>query len=93
MTVSRRATPVTLASPCTSVTWVFQRNSIDGLAMARSCMIREARSWSRRWMTVTLEANRVRKRASSSAESPPPTTAISWDRKKKPSHVAHDDTP
>ena len=27
------------------------------------------------------------------AESPPPTTAISLSRKKKPSHVAHADTP
>ena len=64
-----------------------------GLAMARSAMIREARSWSRRCTTVTLLAKRVRKRASSMAESPPPTTAISWPRKKKPSQVAHVDTP
>ncbi len=56
-------------------------------------MIFEARSVSRRWMTVTLVANLVRKRASSSAESPPPTTAISWPRKKNPSHVAHVDSP
>ena len=40
-----------------------------------------------------LEANRVRKSASSSAVSPPPTTAISRSRKKKPSHVAQALTP
>ena len=52
------------------------RNSIFGLANARSCMIFDARSASRRWMSVTLSANLVRKIASSSAESPPPTTAM-----------------
>ena len=72
---------------------MFHRNSIFSLAKARSCMIFEARSVSRRWMSVTLLANLVRKRASSRAESPPPTTAISWPRKKKPSHVAHVDRP
>ena len=72
---------------------MFQRNSIFGLASARSCMIFEARSESRRWINVTLSANLVRNRASSSAESPPPTTAIWWPRKKKPSHVAHVDRP
>jgi len=44
-------------------------------------------------MIVTEVANRVRKRASSIAESPPPTTQISWPRKKKPSHVAHVESP
>ena len=44
-------------------------------------------------MTVTCEAKRVRNVASSSAESPPPTTAIGLPRKKNPSHVAHVDTP
>ena len=39
-------------------------------------MIFDARSSSRRWMTVTFVANFVRKIASSMAESPPPTTAI-----------------
>ena len=48
---------------------------------------------SRRWMSVTLSANFVRNMASSTAESPPPTTAISWPRKKKPSQVAHVDRP
>ena len=48
---------------------------------------------SRRWISVTLEANLVRNVASSTAESPPPTTAISWPRKKNPSQVAHVDRP
>ena len=56
-------------------------------------MIFEARSSSRRWTTVTLSANLVRNIASSIAESPPPTTTISWPRKKKPSQVAQVDTP
>ncbi len=56
-------------------------------------MTLEARSSPRRWMTVTLLAKRVRKSASSRAESPPPTTAISRSRKKNPSQVAHVDTP
>ena len=38
-------------------------------------------------------ANFVRNVASSMAESPPPTTAISCPRKKNPSHVAHVETP
>ncbi len=56
-------------------------------------MIFEARSSSRRWMTVTLLANFVRKIASSIAESPPPTTAMCWSRKKNPSQVAQVDRP
>ena len=75
------------------MTEVFHRKSIFGLAKARCCMTLEARSSPRRWMTVTLSANRVRKRASSRAESPPPTTAISCSRKKNPSQVAQVDTP
>ena len=51
--------------------------AIFGFARALSCMIFDARSVSRRCTTVTLLANRVRKTASSIAESPPPTTAIS----------------
>ncbi len=51
-------------------------------------MIFDPRSSSRRWMRVTLAAKFVRKVASSRAVSPPPTTAISWSRKKKPSQVA-----
>ena len=60
---------------------------------ARSAMILLARSSSRRWTIVTERANLVRKVASSTAESPPPTTAMSWSRKKKPSQVAHQETP
>jgi hypothetical protein len=56
-------------------------------------MIFEARRLSRRWTRVTERANRDRKVASSTAESPPPMTAMSWSRKKNPSQVAHQDTP
>ena len=76
-----------------SSTSLFQANSIFGFANALSCMIFDARSVSRRWMTVTFDANFVRKIASSSAESPPPTTAIGLPRKKNPSHVAQVETP
>ena len=75
------------------MTSLFQRKEIFGLANARSCMILEARSASRRCTTVTDRANRVRNVASSMAESPPPITAMSLSRKKKPSQVAHQDTP
>jgi hypothetical protein len=44
-------------------------------------------------MSVTLLAKRVRKVASSMAESPPPITAISLPEKKKPSQVAQEETP
>jgi hypothetical protein len=47
----------------------------------------------RRWMTVTFVAKRDRKIASSMAESPPPITVISLPEKKKPSHVAQEETP
>ncbi len=40
-----------------------------------------------------MSAKRVKNVASSTAESPPPTTAIVCSRKKKPSHVAHQETP
>jgi hypothetical protein len=56
-------------------------------------MILEARRASRRWMMVTVRANLVRNSASSTAESPPPTTAMSRSRKKNPSQVAHVETP
>jgi hypothetical protein len=56
-------------------------------------MIFEARSSSRRWTRVTLLAKRERKVASSTAESPPPMTAMCWSRKKNPSQVAHHETP
>ena len=56
-------------------------------------MIFDARSSSRRWTTVTLVANLVRKTASSMAVSPPPTTTSSLSRKKNPSQVAQAETP
>ena len=93
VTVSRSASPSTLSPPMMSSTTLFQTKLILGLAKARSCMIFDARSSSRRWMTLTLVAKRVRKVASSMAESPPPTTAISWPRKKNPSQVAQVDRP
>jgi len=46
--VSRTSTPATFWSPSTSITTLFQRNSIFGLANARSCMIFEPRSSLRR---------------------------------------------
>ncbi len=91
--VSVRTAPSNFSVPTRSWTTLFHLNSIFGLANARSCMIFEARSESRRWTTVTLSANLVRNSASSIAESPPPTTAMSWPRKKNPSHVAHVDSP
>ncbi len=72
---------------------VLWRNSIWGWAMARSSMMREARKFSVRLMMVTLVAKRVRKMASSMAESPPPMTAISLPLAKKPSQVAQELTP
>src|SRR3989344_4770945 len=44
-------------------------------------------------MIVTLDANLVKKRDSSIAESPPPLTMTSFFLKKAPSHVAHVATP
>ena len=87
--------------PVTSPFWVslivsitlFQATVILGLARALSCMIFEPRSASRRCTSVTRDANFVRKIASSRAESPPPTTAMGLPLKKKPSQVAHVDTP
>ena len=93
MRVLRTRTPVTLFSPRTSTTSLSQRKRIFSLAKARSCMIFEARRLSRRWTIVTDRAKRVRKVASSIAVSPPPTTTMSWSRKKKPSQVAHQETP
>ena len=76
-----------------AVTGEFQANWIFGSLCARAAMILLARSSSRRWIMVTEFANLVRKVASSTAESPPPTTAMSLPRKKNPSQVAHHDTP
>ena len=70
-----------------------QMKRIFSFLNARSCMIFDARSSSRRWMIVTVSANLVRNVASSTAESPPPTTAMSWPRKKNPSQVAQVEKP
>ena len=51
-------------------------------------MIGDARNSARRWISVTLFANFVRKIASSIAESPPPTTTTSRSRKKAASQTA-----
>ena len=93
MSSSRTAVTPPPLVPITSVTVEFQSNSIFGLSKARCCMIFEARSSSRRWTTVTVLANLVRKTASSIAVSPPPTTTTFLSRKKKPSQVAQADTP
>ncbi len=58
-------------------TTLSKSQAIFGLAFARVCMALLARSSSRRWTTVTLSANFVRKSASSMAVSPPPTTRTS----------------
>ena len=54
--------PVTspLPTSLTSAMSESQMKSIFGLANALSCMIFDARSESRRWTTVTFEANFVR---------------------------------
>ena len=97
VTASSRRSPVAVSSRVTDsrarppprpTTLEFQAKAIFGFALARSAMTALARSWSRRWTTVTERAKRVRYRASSMAESPPPTTAMSWSLKKKPSQVA-----
>ncbi|COY30406.1 Uncharacterised protein [Mycobacterium tuberculosis] len=75
--VSRTRKPVTVVSPSTATTVWLVRNRILSLLRARSSMILEARNSSRRCTSVTLRANRVRKVASSIAESPPPMTAMS----------------
>ncbi len=85
--------PESFCSPWTSATSLSQTNLIFGSAKARSCIAFEARRVSRRWTIVTDLAKRERKVASSIAVSPPPITAMSWSLKKKPSHVAHQETP
>src|SRR3984957_411112 len=85
--------PHSLPSPTISIGSLSHWNLILGLAAARSAMIFDARSLSRRCTIVTVLPNRGRNSASSPAESPPPTTAMSCSRKKKPSQVAHHETP
>ena len=73
-----RLTPVTTSAPRISSTTVFQMKEIFSFFIARSCMILEARSLSRRWTIETLVANLVRKIASSIALSPPPPRSIPY---------------
>ncbi len=68
--------PFNLGVTAMSVTTESQTNLILGFLNARSCMILQARSSLRRWMTVTVSPNLVRNMASSRAESPPPMTAM-----------------
>ncbi len=91
--VSRSRSAVTAVSPRTSVTAVCVWIRIFGLARTRSIMIVDARNVSLRCRRWTVEAKRVRKRASSIAVSPPPTIATSSLRKKAPSQVAQAETP
>ena len=84
---------MTAVSPSTSSTTYGVRNSIFGFARARLTMICEARNSSRRWTSVTFVPKRVRKSASSKAESPPPTTTIGFSLKNAPSQVAQAETP
>ena len=86
-------TPATSSSPKTSSTALSQMNRIFGLEEARSCMVLLALRESRRWITVTSEANLVRNVLSSMAVSPPPTTATFLFLKKKASQVAQAETP
>ena len=91
---SRTLTDVTVfPSPLMLVTTVFVITSIAGFSNVRSTMIFDARNASRRCSNVTEEPKRLRKPASSIAESPPPTTTIGLPRKKNPSHVAQYETP
>ena len=61
--------------------FVYQRLDDELLwAMSMPCMIRSARSESRRWMRVTFEAKFVRNSASSTAVLPPPITATARPR-------------
>src|SRR5579875_764993 len=76
-----------------SSTTVFVMNRILGFLRARSSMIFEARKCSLRCTIVTSLPKRLKKLASSIAESPPPTTIIFFPRKKKPSQVAQELTP
>ena len=89
----RTTTSETLPSPLISATSHDRCIVILGLARARSCIMRLARSPSLRCTTWTMGENFVRNVASSMAESPPPTTTISCPLKNGPSHVAQYETP
>ena len=85
--------------PCrcrvTSSSVLFHSILIFGFCSARSCMIMLARSLSRRWTMWTVDAYFVRYVASSTAESPPPTTTsgLLRNRGRAPSQTAQALTP
>jgi hypothetical protein len=81
-------------SPTTPVTTAFVRQCILGSFFPRSITdLGGAEVVAAGARPSRERAKRVRKVASSIAESPPPTTAMSWSRKKNPSQVAHALTP
>ena len=92
--VSRRRTPLTSASPRTSSTSVFDANVDLGVgqrAVLHDLAAAEAgRAGAAGGPSSRSASGRC---ASSRAVSPPPTTATSLSRKKKPSHVAQALTP
>ena len=67
--------------------------NIFDLALTLSCIIVEALILFERTNIVTLVQIFDKYNASSHAVSPPPMTITSLPLKKKPSHVAHADTP
>ena len=77
-----------MSSPPTSSTTESHINAIFGFLNAFSWMDFAARSSFLLWMIVTFLANLVRYIASSTAESPPPTTYTSKSSKKFASQVA-----
>ena len=90
---SRTAPLSPLSSESHSLICRKVRISIFGWLAARSYMMVDALNTSRRWMSVTLLAKRVKKVASSHAESPPPMTNTCSSRKKAPSQVAQVEMP
>src|SRR5680860_9928 len=83
----------TLSCPLIPRRLEVQSISIEGSASTRLRYTWSARSSSLRWTMNTFWANRVRYRASSTAELPPPTTATVLSLKNAPSHVAQYETP
>mmetsp|Transcript_30712 Transcript_30712/g.52532 ORF Transcript_30712/g.52532 Transcript_30712/m.52532 type:complete len:204 (-) Transcript_30712:895-1506(-) len=81
------------SEPLNSLTVEFHITVIFGLESTALCSTADARKVSRRWMSVTDDDVRARTSASSIAVSPPPITTTGFAEKRKPSHVAHDETP
>ena len=80
-------------SPITSSTALSQIISIFLFSINFFWSNFSALKVSRLWINFTFDANFVRNIASSTAAFPPPTTATTFSLKKKPSHVAHAETP